>query len=276
MAQGLPLYRREDYSAPPPVDPTLPESVNSRQREPMSHTTPSLVRSTLVCLSLGLLGCGSDLVLPESPSSAAETILLTKRNGDKQTGAVGERLQGPLEVQVLNQDQQGVSGLSVMFELTDPAGGTLDPVSATTNSAGQAFANWTLGTVPGSYTVVARLVGVEGEDKVAEFHSTAIPGAPAAMSAQSPQLQSGRREQPVESPPTVQVLDRFGNPVPGIAIDWQVIAGGGEATPINGNTDAEGKATVNWTLGNEAGVHKLSASVAGAAPSIVFQAHVLF
>jgi hypothetical protein len=241
----------------------------------MSHTTPSLVRSTLVVLSLGLLGCGSDLVLPESPSSAAETIALTKLNGDEQNGAVGELLK-PLEVQILNQEHQGVSGLSVTFELTDAAGGTIDPGSATTNSAGQAFANWTLGTVPGAYTVVARVVGVEGDDKVTEFHAIARPGAPAAMTAQSPQLQSGRREQPVESPPTVQVLDRFGNPVPGIATNWQVIAGGGQITLINGTTDSEGKASVNWTLGNEAGVHKLSVGAEGVTSSIVFQAHVLF
>ncbi|MFL5490005.1 MAG: hypothetical protein ACJ8AV_01230, partial [Gemmatimonadales bacterium] len=73
------------------------------------------MRPSLVLISLGLFGCGSDLVLPDSPGSAAESIALTKVNGDEQQGTVGERLRSPLIVRVLNQEQQGVSGLTVAF-----------------------------------------------------------------------------------------------------------------------------------------------------------------
>jgi len=242
----------------------------------MSYTTSIIVRPSLVVLSLGLLGCGSDLVLPDSPGSAAESVALTKVNGDEQNGAVGERLGTPLIVRVLNQDQQGVSGLTVTFDLADPAGGAVDPMSATTNSAGEAVSNWTLGTVPGAYTVVARLTGVEGADKVAEFHAVAGAGVPAALTAQTPLDQPGRRQQTVKTPPVVQVTDRYGNPVPDKPVTWQVIAGEGNASPATSETDSEGKATTTWTLGDRIGIHKLTASVEGVAVGVTFRANVLF
>jgi hypothetical protein len=242
----------------------------------MPHTTSIIVRPSLVVLSLGLLGCGSDLVLPESPGSAAASIALTKVNGDEQNGPVGERLGTPLVVRVLNQDQQGVSGLTVTFDLTDAAGGTVDPASSITNSAGEAVSNWTLGTVPGGYTAVARLTGVEGEDKVAEFHASAGAGAPAALTPQTPLDQPGRREQTVQTPPVVQVTDRYGNPVPGKPIVWQVVAGEGEVSPATSATDSDGKATTAWTLGDRIGIHKLTATVEGVAAGVTFKANVLF
>jgi hypothetical protein len=242
----------------------------------MPHTISLIVRSAPVVLAFGVLGCGSDLVLPESPSSAARTVALTKVDGDVQTGPVGEKLLKPLRVQVLDSEQHPMIGLSVSFALSDPAAGAVDPTTATTNSAGEAIANWTLGTVPGSYMVVAALVGVEGQDKVAEFHGTAAPGAPAVSAAQTPLDQPGRREQPVRTPPVVQMVDRFGNPVPGIAVTWQVVAGEGQvANPIS-TTDAEGKASAEWTLGNRIGVHKLTASLEGGALPVTFTARVLF
>jgi hypothetical protein len=241
----------------------------------MFPTTSIIVRPSLVLLSLSLLGCGSDLVLPDSPGSAAESIALTKVNGDEQHGTVGERL-APLIVRVLNEEQQGVSGLTVTFALADPAGGTVDPASATTNSAGEAVSSWTLGTVPGPYTVIAGLTGVEGADKVAEFHAVAGAGTPVALAAQTPLDQPGRREQVVQTAPVVLVTDRYGNPVPGKPVTWQVIAGEGNASPGLSETDADGKATTAWTLGDRIGIHKLTATVEGVAGGATFKANVLF
>lgn len=260
----------------PHLNRLQPGRRTSRQCEPMFHTTSIIVRPSVVLLSLSLFGCGSDLVLPDSPGSAAESIALTKVNGDEQLGTVGERLGSPLIVRVLNQEQQGVSGLTVTFELADPAGGTVDPASATTNSAGEAVSNWTLGTVPGPYTVVAGLTGVEGDDKVAEFHAVAGASTPVALAAQTPLEQPGQREQTVRTAPVVQVTDRYGNPVPGTPITWQVIAGEGTASPGLSETDSDGKATTMWTLGDRIGIHKLTATAEGVAGGVTFKANVLF
>lgn len=249
----------------------LPDSVKS-----MPHTTSLIVRPALVVLAFGALGCSSsDLVLPEAPGGAAQTVTIIKASGDPQTGPVGETL-APLVVRVLDTEQHPVAGLSVSFELSDSAAGSVSPTTAVTNTAGEAVANWTLGTVPGTYGMVARLVGVPGEDKVAEFQGIAAPGAPAALTAQTPLLQPGSREQKVRTPPVVQVTDRFGNPVPNVLVVWQVIAGEGTASPLNSNTDPQGNSAADWTLGNRIGVHKLTAAVDGAGSAVVFEARVLF
>ena len=74
---------------------------------------------------------------------------MTKVTGDEQTGTVGEMLD-PLVVKVLGVGERPAAGVQVAFELSDPSAGTVDPDTATSNSEGQAVANWTFGTVPGS------------------------------------------------------------------------------------------------------------------------------
>jgi hypothetical protein len=264
------------FSYTPLLNRLQPGRRTSRQCDPMFHTTSIIVRPSLVLLSLSLLGCGSDLVLPDDTGSAAESVALTKVNGDEQQGTVGDKLGSPLIVRVLNQQQQGVGGLTVTFAVADPAGGTVDPASATTNSAGEAVSYWTLGTVPGPYTVVAGLTGLEGDDKVAEFHALAGAGTPVAMAAQTPLDQPGRRQQTVQTAPVVLVTDRYGNPVPGTPITWQVIAGEGNASPGLSETGSDGKATTVWTLGDRIGIHKLTATAEGLTGGVTFKANVLF
>ena len=240
----------------------------------MPHTTPLTVRRALVVLSMGALGCGSDLVLPASPGEAVQNVALTKVDGDEQTGPVGGTL-NPLVVRVVDQEQRPVIGLEVAFEISNPAAGMVSPTTATTNSAGEAVAHWTLGTVPGPYTVLARLVAAEGDDKIAEFRAAAEPAEPDTLSPAVPLAQPGHREQPVATPPAVRVVDRFGNPVPNIPVAWQVIAGEGRVTAAFSSTDAQGVATIEWILGSRIGVHKLTAAIESATqPAITFTAHV--
>jgi hypothetical protein len=74
------------------------------------------------------------------------------------------------------------------------------------------------------------------------------------------------------------VVDRYGNPVPNASVAWQVTAGQGEVggSPIT-PTDADGKASVAWTLGDRIGVQKLTATIGSVTGSpISFTATVLF
>ena len=62
----------------------------------------------------------------------------------------------------------------------------------------------------------------------------------------------------------VRVTDRHGNPVPGVRVDWAVVAGGGVIEPVAAATDAEGDVFARWTLGEEdEGVHTVEARVEG-------------
>jgi hypothetical protein len=243
----------------------------------MPQLTTSSVRRVFVVLLAGTLGCGGDLLLPETSGSGETILAFNKFEGDVQTGPVGDPLPKPLVVEVLGAGSQPVEGVEVAFELSDPAAGIVDPPTAITNSEGKAVANWILGTAPGSYTVVARLAGAETDAQTTQFTATAKPAAPDTLSAQIPLNQPGRRQQQVEDAPLVRVVDRFGNPVPDTPVAWQVIAGEGTvANPIT-TTDADGQTSVEWTLGNRIGVHKLTAAIGSVAGSpVTFTAVVYF
>jgi hypothetical protein len=246
----------------------------SRQRERMANTTLLPVRRALLFLLAGVVGCGSEVLLPDQPGS--ESVALSKVDGDGQSGTVGEALPNPLVVQVLTDRQQPALGRQVVFEYsTDSAAGEVSPDTAVTNDAGMATARWTLGTQPGSHVVVARLVDVEGQ--VQEFRADARPAAPDTLSASTPLAQPGRRQQEVHTPPVVRVVDRFGNPIEGVSVAWQVTAGQGQVSEPIATTDVDGKATVRWTLGNRIGIHKLTAAIGSVTGSpVTFTATVLF
>jgi Bacterial Ig-like domain (group 1) len=243
----------------------------------MPYSTPVFLRQACAVLLIGALGCSSDLLLPDSSGAGQGIGALTKEKGDGQIGPVGAMLPLPLEVKVVTESQEPVQGVQVVFELADPAGGSMQPPTAITNESGVAVANWTLGTVPGSYLVKARLSGVAIVDSIAEFRATAHAGAPDTLSAQPPLAQPGRRQLAVKDAPTVRVADQFGNPVPNARVEWQVIYGEGQVTSPTTATDAEGIASVNWTLGNRIGEHKLTATIEGATGSpVTFTATVFF
>ena len=243
----------------------------------MPHLTRPSVRPVFVLLLAGPLGCGGDLLLPDTGGSGATILEFTRVTGPELSGRVGEALPEPLIVKVLGAGDQPAAGVEVAFEVSDAAGGTLEPPTAITNAEGQAVSHWTLGTVPGSYTAVARLVGAETEADAVEFTAAATPALPDQITAQIPLAQPGQRQQQVEDAPRVRVVDRFGNPVPNVPVAWQVIAGEGTvASPIT-NTDADGEASVEWTLGNRIGVRKLTAAVGSVSGSpITFTAVVYF
>jgi Big-like domain-containing protein len=243
----------------------------------MSHTTPLFVRRTLCLLAAGALGCGSDLLLPDPPGGG-ENVALTKLTGDDQTGTVGEELDAPLVVQVLSARSQPVADRKVAFVLTsDAAAGVVSPDTAVTNTAGQATARWVLGTAPGAHMVVAQLVGGEADNQAAEFHAAARPAGPDTLRASSALSQPGRRKREVGTAPTVHVVDRFGNPVGGVPVAWQVTSGGGQVQESITTSDVNGDATAHWTLGDRLGLHKLTAAIGSVSGSpVTFTATVLF
>lgn len=231
----------------------------------------------LALILAGTLGCGSELVLPEPPGG--ENIVLSKAAGDNQDGVVGEQLPDHLVLEV--KTGRGLAALEreVEFVFTDAAG-VVTPSRAITNSLGEARATWTLGSVPGPQTVVARLVVTDTLDlQTQEFTAQAAPGAPDTLSAETPTSQPGRRRQEVGTQPKIQVVDRFGNPVPGVSVAWQVVSGEGEVSEAITLTGDAGTATVKWTLGKRVGLQRLTAAV-GPGPvtgsPVTFTATVLF
>jgi Big-like domain-containing protein len=215
--------------------------------------------------------------MPE-PVDGGTNVALTKVLGDAQTGTVGEPLHDLLVVQVLTERQLPATGRKVAFVLTsDSAAGQVRPDTAVTDSLGQATAQWVLGTAPGDHVVTAELVGGEAANQVTEFRAVAEAAPPYAMSPASTQAQPGQRKSVVGTAPVVHVADRYGNPVQNASVVWQVTAGGGKVAPPLAVTDANGDATAQWTLGDQLGVHRLTATIGSISGSpVTFSATVFF
>jgi hypothetical protein len=259
----------------PPFTPAACEPANThRPRDHMATKLPLASRALALILA-GILGCGSDLLLPDPPDDGPVQFSIV--TGDDQVGVVGEQLGEPLVVEVLTGRGLPATGQEVEFIFTDSAG-VVTPSRAVTNSAGRASANWQLGTEPGAMTVVAQMVVVgDAEPQAEEFTAEAKPAAPDKLSAKSPTSQPGRRGQSVADQPVVQVVDRFGNPVPQVPVAWQVITGEGTVSEAISTTTEDGTSTVDWTLGNWVGVQRLTATVGPITGSPVsFTANVLF
>ncbi len=222
-----------------------------------------------------ILGCGGDLALP---TSSGEGVDLSILGGNGQTGTVGQELPEPLVVRV-ESGGAPIEGHKVAFVVAgDPGAGRLDPDTAVTGPDGRAIARWVLGSETGPHEVEARLVVTEpAPPPMAVFGASAVAGEPDTVRAVSPVSQPGRIGQPTLEDPTVLVVDRFGNPVGGAEVNWDVTAGRGSVSSSQTATGADGRAAVTWTLGLSVGVQKLTARVDGAHGSpVTFTATVLF
>ena len=82
-------------------------------------------------------------------------------SGNNQSGRPGAALANPFIVEVIDANDDAVSGVAVTFAVT-AGGGTLSATSATTNANGRAQTTLTLGDAPGDNTVTARVTGLTG------------------------------------------------------------------------------------------------------------------
>ena len=95
-------------------------------------------------------------------------------SGNNQRGAPGTVLDDPFVVEVLDEDDDVVSGVTVTFSVT-AGGGSLSATSVTTNSRGRAQTTLTLGDALGRNTVRASVSGVS---TTVTFTATAGPTEP--------------------------------------------------------------------------------------------------
>jgi hypothetical protein len=235
----------------------------------------AFVSSSAAALVLGLAGCGGDLTLPASPTAG---LSLSVFLGDGQTGTVGEPL--PAQVVVVLHDETGAPSAGQRVAFVQDAGGNdaFKPDTVLTNDQGQASTQWWLGTTPGGYSAVARVVSdADSTAPAVVLTAAALVGSPDTVRATSPTTQLGHRGEPVGESPAVVVVDRFGNPIPGALVEWSADEGNGELGAQETATAADGTSSVTWTLGNRIGVQRATAEVHGASQSsVVFTAGVPF
>src|SRR5512144_1491965 len=188
---------------------------------------PRVSAVVLLVLSVAVATCGRDTSGPAIPVPAA----IASFAGDAQTGTVGTPLPLPLVALVTAADGTPVAGAAVLVTLGHAAGPSADTVTAS----------------------VARV------SHAATFTATATPAAPAVLSLDTGNRQTGTVGQPLADSLVVVVRDAFGNSSPGVGVTWTVTAGSGSLSSSSVTSDAAGRAAVSWTLGTAAGTNRDSA-----------------
>jgi hypothetical protein len=184
-------------------------------------------------------------------------------SGNNQSVAVSTALSQPLVVQVNDSGGSPIVGVSVVFSAPF---GTFIGSPATTNSSGQATANYTTGTSAGPVTVTAAV------DKLnTQISVTVTAGAPATVNISSGNNQAANPGTTLPQALIVVVADQYNNPVSGVGVTFSDGGVGGSfsyANPVT--TTSSGTASQYYTLPPTAGPVSVSATATGVTTPAIF------
>ncbi len=192
-------------------------------------------------------------------ASAAAPATVAPQGDLEREGVVGSEVMPPPAVLVRDEYGNPVGDVAVVFEVI-AGGGLLEGANPLTDQRGIAeLASWTLGTVPGPNLVSATVAGLPSST----FTVQGVPDAPSAVTVFQGGHQTASVGTPVPLAPSVRVADRFGNPLEGVPVLFEIGSGAGILEGANPVTDSLGIAALEgWTLGTGAGIQTLTAKVA--------------
>lgn len=213
------------------------------------------ITATIVLLSACLLGCGGNE--PVGPGRWAISVV----SGNAQTGTPVQVLPIPLTVLVTDGSGAGVRGALVHFTVTSGAG-TVSPERLGTDEHGLASTTWTLGSAEETQTVLATVFNSPQQADSAVFSATVKPPIISIVSGDN---QPGTAGLQLPAPLVIKVTTLDGLPLSGAAIDW---TSGGQTFQVS-TTNAQGLASVSWTLARTLGTQTAKATVRDFLPSNV-------
>ncbi|HEX4561108.1 MAG TPA: Ig-like domain-containing protein, partial [Gemmatimonadales bacterium] len=168
---------------------------------------------------------------------------LAKFSGDSLVGPVGTRLATPHDALVTDANGNPVPGVAVAWAAV--GGGSVDSATSHTDANGHAVMNRTLGSTPGGETTTATVASLTP----ASFSVTAQVGGATQMALNGGDLQKDTVGHLLPVALSVIVKDALNNAVPGVAISWAVLNGGGTIDSATSHTNGSGIASAHWTLG---------------------------
>jgi hypothetical protein len=182
--------------------------------------------AVLSLLTVG--GCPTPECTPTAPCPPSTLRISPQAPGDLR---VGETLL--LSARVTDRDANVISGASVTWRSDDPSVASVDQGGLVSAHA------------PGTARVAAQVSMISAAVDVRVLEG-------GHLSVVSGDAQSGVVAEPLSDSVTVRLSDS-GQPVEGVAVVWSVEAGGGSVSPPSTQTDAQGLARTEWTMGTEAG-----------------------
>ena len=201
-------------------------------------------------------------------STVQPTIILTAGN-PLLDGVLGGT--SAIRAFVFDENNLPVAGIVVLFTST---GGMIDPITATTNAAGEALVVLTVppGTPDGTITIVGSALGVSGSVDVTLLAGAGggggggggglTPGSIACISASPTTIGVRGSGLPEQSAIIFLVTTAAGVVVPSTDVNFFVTSLGGEAiSPAIGITDINGQVIANLTSGIRANNVSVTAAV---------------
>ena len=183
-------------------------------------------------------------------------------SGNNQSGSINSLMPNPLKVSLINADGSPAAGKNVIFKVVQNNGrltsGT-DQVQAmvvVSDSNGEAEAILTLGATAGGGNNKVEAVAVGFSGKVV-FTASGLVDLAHKINVGSGSNQRGAVNTPLPKPLIAYITDEGHNPVKGVPVTFSAESGGGNfdgAPSIVVNTDSDGRATANLTLGPDAGL----------------------
>ncbi len=205
----------------------------------------------LVLGALGTAACSAPTPAGSGPLDPVVTMTILSSPGPWQ-GVAGYPIDEPLRVQV-QTDGVPTAGVRVTWSAK---GGNLVPRGTVTDEYGEAWADWRLGSSPGTYEAVAQMT----EPVVRRVVFTAIGVLKVEAEAVQTEMQhTAEVGQELPLPVAVRVT-QDGRPMSGVPVTWQ--STGGAITPWS-VTGTDGVASARWTLGTVPGAYAASARVVG-------------
>lgn len=193
---------------------------------------------------LTLAGCGGgDDPMPPEPPAVATTIDISPASAS--FTAIGDERQ--FQATVLDQNGRAMTGVTIAWESTQPAVVAVDRGSGLATSTG-----------PGA----AEIRGRAG--RVSHGVPVTVTQEPRALEKVEGDGQEGFLGEQLPVSPAVRVLDANGHGARNISVTFTVTSGGGSISAETTQTDGEGVARTDWTLGEDS-VQTLSATVASLA-----------
>ncbi|MBA3260581.1 MAG: Ig-like domain-containing protein [Gemmatimonadales bacterium] len=195
-------------------------------------------------------------------ATAGAAAGLSLVSGDGQSAVVGTPVPDLLVVRLLDAQGNPVVGVPVAW-VVGAGSGTVAPQTTSTDGAGLASTQWTLGPAPGANTLTAVVSGIG----VVPFGATALPGTPPGMRLLTQPAESGRRGVVLGRQPVVQLLNPGGIELrqAGVSVTVTAASGGGRVRgTLTRTTDGDGRATfTDLALEGPPGGYTLAFSAAG-------------
>ena len=207
-------------------------------------------------------------IVAEAEPVAANTRMTALSEG--LTGPASQRIAAPVVIRLTDSTARVLPNVPVSWTALD--GGRVEPLSARTDSVGEARAHWTLGPEAGTQQLRVH-VGTGRSVPPLTVTAKALAGVAARLTVVSGDGQRGRAAAELAKPITMRVTDRTSNPVAGARLSLTVSAGSVGDTVIH--TDSLGLASTRWTMGRTAGPQTLVVRVDSGVPPLRLSARAL-